>query len=427
MSGGFGAGKTTALALKILSLASVNTGIPGLVIAPNWRTMWGTTFRCLRNVFRAMTGQKLEIVDRQAECYIDFGANTHAFLRSAKNVDGFDGLDVGWIAGDECRHWSRHAWEVAQGRARVRCPVNQVALTSTPAMGWMSDEFDSGKPNRKLIVAPTTENAKHLRDGFVEDLKLSYSSRLWRALIQGMFTILEGAVFEHFDPSANSKWLVDLDPKPNMFQNRKVYLAVDPGYRRSSWLWIAQVGETDWVVFDELMLDNHNDTQAVQKVNARGWPIDEVWCDPASGNIQSYEGGSTLRALRKIKTRSPRPIRTIVGSNREIAFGIDKLRVLLGGEAENQPMRLKFAKRLHRMERGQKRGIIRDLGSLRYPEDKEGRAIEDKPLKDGVTDHSTDALRYWGVGMWLSNRRLRSMDPHLADKAKGYREMKGRD
>ena len=39
-------------------------------------------------------------------------------------------------------------------------------------------------------------------------------------------------------------------------------------------------------------------------------------------------------------------------------------------------------------------GIIEDLFSYRYPEHKEGFAIKEQPLKDGLHDHGIDALRY---------------------------------
>ena len=62
-------------------------------------------------------------------------------------------------------------------------------------------------------------------------------------------------------------------------------------------------------------------------------------------------------------------------------------------------------------EAGQKRGMVRDLGSLHYAEVKDGHPIEDDMVhKDGTTDHSTDALRYWAVGMWLTKRKLRSLE-----------------
>jgi len=110
----------------------------------------------------------------------------------------------------------------------------------------------------------------------------------------------------------------------------------------------------------------------------------------------------------------------ITGPWRSIPWGVDKTRALLGGQG--QPTRIRFAKSLLREEAGRERGIVKDLAAYRYPEVKDGRPITDLPLKDGVTDHSNDSLRYFGVGMWLSNPHLRALAPELATKAQpGWR------
>lgn len=412
MAGGFGSGKTSALALKILQLIAENWGYPGLIVAPNWRTMWSTTYRRLMATIKECLPKELwpALVDKQKECYLDFGGGTHVFLRSAKNYDGYDGLDVAWAAGDEARYWSLMAWSVLQGRVRVPAPLNQTVLASTPAMGWLSDEFDNELPDRRLIVAPTRENIANLREGYIDDLKLSYSPRLWRALVEGEFTILEGAVYEDFDSSSRSPWIIDYEPTVDVLADQRCYLMVDPGYRRSAWAWGVQTGYASWLVYDEFAGENMTDQACVAEVNRRGWPIDEIWVDPAAKATQSYEGANTLKAMRGIRVRGKRPFRMLKAANREIAFGVDKTRVLLGNGDKYQPRRLRFAKRLLDIERGKKRGIVKDLAAYRYPEDKDGRAISDIPLKDGVTDHYCDAVRYFAVGMHATNAELRRLD-----------------
>jgi len=417
-SGGFGSGKTSGASAKLPQLMADNPRAPGLVLAPNWRTMWAVTYRRIMTTLRRIMPKHAlpTLRDRHGDCFLDFGNGVPVFLRSAKNVDGYDGLDVGWMIIDEARHMSRMAWNVAQGRMRARCDRPQAIVVSTPEMGWLSDEFDSGRPDRELIVAPTRENAHNLAPGYIENLKESYSPRLWRALVEGIFTILEGAVFEAFDPRGSSPWFVDFEATPQSvyFASRRVYLCVDPGYRRSAWLWVVEDDDLNWVVFDELMLDGTSDTIAVRKVNERGWPIDEIWCDPAAGNTQSFEGASTLTVLREVKTRTRNAVRTITAANREIAWGVDKLRVLLGDPDNDQPIRIRFARKLLDYERRKERGIVKDLGAIKYPETKDGRPVVDVPLKDGVTDHSTDALRYWSISRWLMVPKLRRLDARLA-------------
>jgi hypothetical protein len=344
---------------------------------------------------------------------LDFGDGVPVFLRSAHNIESFDGVNAGWAVLDEARYYSPQAWQVIKGRIRLPCKRPQTAVTSTPAYGVLSDEFDSGKKNRSVIIAPTRENERNLAEGFIEDLEQSYSKRALRALVEGRFTILEGAVYEDLDVgSRDSPWMVDFDPTRYPMVESRVLLAVDPGYRKSAWTWFVETGACEWIAFDELIADNASDDANIREVNARGWPIDEIWVDPAAKATQSYEAASTLTALKAIKTRRPRPIRMLRGANREISFGVDKTRVLLGGDGVH-PRRIKFARRLLDIERGKERGLCKSLGAYRYPDLKNGKPISDQPLKDGMHDHFCDAARYLCVGLWLTIPALRRMDHRL--------------
>jgi hypothetical protein len=353
------------------------------------------------------------------------GSKTH--LRSAEHPGGYEGMNVSAVAGDELRLWKREAYQIAIGRVRVKAPMNQRAFTSTPRLNWMAEEFNANKVMHETIKCGTIENARNLDPLYIPSLEAAYSSRTLRALRDGEFTILEGAVFETFDPNPlTSPWIIDWEPTPERLRQCRVYLAVDPGYRRSAWLWIAEIprvdGKHDWVVFDQMMAENTDDVSCVNFVNARKWPIDQIWFDPAGGNVQSVEGLDPLVALRQVVTRPGfMPLRTLT-HYRDIAFGIDKLRVMLGDPSQLKPISLKFARRLVALEKSQPRGIIKDLGGSCYPEMKDGRAITDEPTKDGTTDHSRDALRYWAVGMWMTHEYLRARDKELSrDKRPGYK------
>ena len=420
LAGGFGSAKSTALQLKAMQLKCENGRAPGLMMAETYSELYANLVdpfleRLEANwPARAIPRKVADTAGRRSLVFPD-GSLIH--LRSADNERGYAGLNVGWLVGDELRLWRKSAYTLAIARVRVPCPRSQRAFASTPEMGWMADEFNTGKPMHRLIRAPTSENARHLDPTYIESLMSSYSPRLRRAYLEGEFTVLEGAVFDQFDPESKaSPWFVDFDAKAQA-QKHKVILAVDPGFRRSAWLWICEVGQLEWVVFDEMVPDGISDMACVEAVNNRGWPIDEIWVDPAGDNTQSVSGLDTFAALKNIKPRvnGTRLVRTI-DTFRSITFGVDKLRVLLGGY-EGMPRRLLFARRLVEIEAGKPRGIVRDLAALRYPADKDGRAVHDAPLKDGLTDHTTDALRYFAVGRWMAVPELRRRDPSLAKLA----------
>jgi hypothetical protein len=52
--------------------------------------------------------------------------------------------------------------------------------------------------------------------------------------------------------SSGFSWIIDFDPTPQYLAAHKVMLAIDFGYRKSSWLFIVKVAPLEWVVFDQL-------------------------------------------------------------------------------------------------------------------------------------------------------------------------------
>ena len=412
MCGGFGSGKTTGLIFKILQLLAINPGVPGMVIGYSSKSLWGTVVRRMNNTCQEHNIDRPRVVDKQYECYWDFGDGTPIYLRGAHSVASFDGLDVGWVGGDEIRHWSKEAYDVAIARRRVKCPLPQSVFSSTPTMGWMAEEYNSGKPERPMIVAPTRENLHNLTPEYIDNLKISYSPRKQKAVLEGIFTILEGQVYEYFDVTDNDRF-VDFDPRSpegrRILDQRPVSLAVDPAYRRSAWLWLVEDKPGWWICFDEMMPDDTSVESCVHIANEKDYPIDEIWYDPAADSANQLDGRPIKEAFYNIRprVRGSAPLRN-VGPYRSIRFGVERLRVLLGGYDAIKP-RIRFARRLLAMEKGKQRGILKDLSSYRYPDIKDGRAVSDEPLKDGITDHSCDALRYRAVGMWRTNPRLKEI------------------
>lgn len=413
--GGFGSGKSTALMWKMLQLAIENHGLPGLLIAQSFGALYANIVEpfiaMLRNC--GVPSGVIPKINTGRYPKLDFPNGSVVHLRSAEHPEGYDGLTVAWLAGDEIRHWRKRAYEIAIARVRIKkANLIQRVFSSTPAMNWVNDEFNAGL-QRTLIHAPTIENEHNLAEGYIDGLRASYSKRLQRAVLDGMFTALEGSVFEDFDPSSESPWFVNLAPSIQYLEPRKNFLAVDPGYRHSAWLWCVENDDCDWIIYDQLMGETMNDSACVSEVNRRGWPIDEIWVDPAGKAKQSYEGMSTMTALGSVKARTRDPIRTLRGANRDIAYGIDKMRVLFGDDRGDRPIRMRFAKRLIDMERGKPRGIVKDISCSSYPEKKDNRPVDDLPVKDGVHDHGRDALRYLMVGLWLTTDKLRRLDPIL--------------
>lgn len=427
MCGGFGSGKTTALILKILQLVGRNPGVPGLIIGATFGALGANLVTELERICALTLPEQLRPrINRGSSPAIHFPCGAVAHLRSAENVKGYDGLSVGWLAGDEIRHWTKRAYDVAIARVRVKAaPFSQRAFASTPAMHWMADEFNAGTEHRRTILAPTHENSHNLEAQYIDNLRLSYSRRMQRAVLDGEFTVLEGAVYEATDLSSGSPWMTS-EPIAPLLRTHRVVAGFDPGYRRSALVWAVEKSPTDWIIFDELMLDNTSAAGVVnaisqRKVDGEKVPVDELWVDPAADSTDEAVGTDVLDVLRSIKSRSgPGFLRMLSGYFRGIEFGVDKTRVMLGDPASGIPIRIRFHERLRELERGRDRGVMRDLQAYSYPAD-QGRAMRSHPHKDGKTDHACDALRYLAVGKYITSP-LRRLDPTLrGEQTLGFR------
>jgi hypothetical protein len=422
---GVGSGKSTALILKSIQLKIANENRPGLMMAETMGELMTNIVDPLMQICRdAMPRSHWPDVctDAHGRRFIRWRDGCTVHLRSARAIDTYAGLNVAWLCGDEPWLWSRRNFNKAIERVRLRGPQSQRCFSSTPAMNFLHEEFNTGRLNRVTVQASTRENKHNLVDGYIEGLEQSYSPRMRKAMIDGGWTVLEGAVYEQLDTGLNSPWVVPFTDQD--IAKSRIILAVDPGFRRSAWQWWAEQQTPKghiWTCFDQLSPDGQSDFAAIEQVNARKWPIDEIWCDPAADNTQSLSGTDTIQALLGIKTREQAAVRIIKSPVfRHIPWGVDKARVLFGGY-EGLPVRLRFAERLRAMEAGGTRGVMRDHISLRYPEAKDGKAVDDVPLKDGLTDHHTDATRYFVIGRFMSLPELRERE-HLLRKstAPGY-------
>lgn len=408
LSAGFGAGKTTAGGLKVLQLSTLNPGVPGLIVAQSYTALKATVIRAINKLLPR--NRKLSIIDPTGERYITLDGKTPIFCRTAHNPSLMDGLDVGWIYADEIRHYSKEAYDIMIGRRRVQCPFPQAAFTSTPAMHWMAAEYDANLPDRRTIFASTLENAANLEAGYIDGLRASYSKPMQRAVIEGIFTVLDGAVYDQFDASSGSPWFIDYDF--SKYSGNKTFLAIDPGYRRPAVLWVREYEPLKWVIFHQAMPENLSTVRLVEEIN--GWNqkndigIDEIWVDPAADTKSQATEIDVMRVLRQVKTRQrSRSMRYTRGIFSGIEFGVERTRVMLGNPDMGQTIRMYISRAVSDDERRRahaygNRGVVKSLSAYCYPEIKDGRPVLDVPLKDNLHDHAMDALRYLCVGLCLT-------------------------
>jgi hypothetical protein len=399
--GGWGSGKTWFGARAFLRNVLRNPrGVDSLIAAPFWSTVKRTTLR----EFRAVVPKGMITGESRGERYIEI-IGRRVYYGSADRPETLDGATVGAIWLDEGRYVKRRGWEVVLSRLRAKkARALRGLITSTPGGEWLEEEFNTGKRDQEAVHLSTRENRANLGDGVIESMEASLSKRAARVFIDGEFGLLEGAVYD-FDKAWH---LVPWKYDPRL----PVVLAWDFGYQRPAVVFLQPIPSGtkipptkdgrlrtvhagSWVAFDELMPEGVTTEMLGMQVRAKGYPVAEIWCDPAGDGTQTATG---LTDVSILKSQGFANIRFTTDPRwRHIPTGVRLLEGLVrNAKAET---RIWVADSLDKPKA--KRGVVKDFLGYHYPEEKEGRPIKDQPAKDGVHDHSMDALRYFSVGKFL--------------------------
>jgi hypothetical protein len=186
---------------------------------------------------------------------------------------------------------------------------------------------------------------------------------------------LEGTVFADFDPAVHVR---DDDFQRN---GRTTYLGIDFGFNNPFvCLWIQVDTKEEFHVIDEYVRSRTVIAEHIKVLQQR-LPIPPcnqiVCCDPSGSGPNGVTGTSEIEALKEAGF-------TVRSAGSKITDGLERIRrALRNGEGKSTLTISPKCKRL-----------IEALQCYHYPQPTSGTQSE-RPLKDGVHDHSIDALRYF--------------------------------
>ena len=384
---GLGTGKTWVGCQWAAANVLLHTeGTTGVIISP--------TYSMLDDVIRP---QIEELWPRQVvatwhgtERSYTWSNGSKVLLRSAERPGRLRGIQVAWAWLDEPAEMKAEIWTTITGRIRSKTRwLHQVLLTGTPSgYNWVHDAF--GNPGERLdegvhvVKAATEDNVDNLPEGYIDSLRGLYSARLAAQELSGEVVHLEGQVFD-YKPGQH---VVDC----NWQQDAETYAGLDFGYRSPAVVFFRRHPEREaWVAFDELMPNDTTTEQLADRILAKGYNLQEVWCDPA-GKQATTAGRTDVDVLR----RAGIPARYRTSSKvRRIAFGLEVMRAAMD-PADGSPPRFLVHERL---TKGSKRGLHRSLLSYRF------KGNTEAPEKDNVHDHACDAARYFWANMDGVSRR----------------------
>ena len=215
--GGFGSGKSFALAAKAITLGLLNPGTTAMVAEPS--------FPMIRTVFIPAMDLALEQwgidydfrVSPQPEYTLKLpNGNVKLLCQSADNWQRVRGQNISFVLWDEADtspvETAQKAGEMFLARMRTG-KVNQLALASTPeGFRYCYRQFEELKgPDKRLIRVKTKDNP-HLPPDFVPSLERNYPPQLIAAYLNGHFVNLaSAALYPEFDRSLN---YCDTQPGP---------------------------------------------------------------------------------------------------------------------------------------------------------------------------------------------------------------------
>lgn len=412
LMGGYGSGKTRTGSEITLDLAAENAGLAGMIVAPTY----GLLRRVILPTFLAACPRQIIAQDATRDAtnpYLRLINGSTIYLGSATNPGSLEGSNLAWFWVDEGRLISAAAWQVIIGRHRVKGAKRlQGIVTTTPAAGWLQEEFGSPKQGRATVHISTRENVRNLAPGFIEDLERTYSARLAQRLIEGRFGASELAVYGSFEPERH---VIDWRFSP---ERGRLAGVVDFGRRRPAFLLFQQplAGEPlsngrqaldgTWICVAEhhpeqvttpALIDGIKSTLRARGVPQRpdgSFEVSEWYCDPAGNQQQAIVGVSDVHMFERSGLGPMQwctdDVLTFIPRGVEIVDGM-----LLNTRGET---RLYVSRDI---ADGGQRGIVKSLQGYSYKPGRGSEPISDQPVKDGVTDHACDALRYLIVNTYV--------------------------
>lgn len=398
-AGGWGSGKSLALVNWLMHRAAANPpGTTGMVIMPTYELMQSMIETLLLPAWMyVVQGRSV------AQRCIYLPGNRRLLYRSGHVPERIEFYNLAYAGLDEAGLMDRSIfYRIA---ARVRDPAascRQIGITGTPLWGWLQDEFqDRNDADRRIIHAKTADNI-HLDAEYLRTLRDACPRRLQSCYIEGDFVPPGDVVYAEYDPH---KHIIDYKPTGGA-----VLCAVDWSPRTPHVLFAERLTDgKSMVVFDEIVAADLTVKKLCALIKQRGYALREFCCDPAGAAVEATSGTDQITeaqielGIRAVYRRDH--------AGRSVINGINHVRNMLE-PLDGQP-RLFFARALDLKTKAiqerhlRQRCVLEAIIAYAYkPLDGRVRTALDIPIKDGVTDHAMDCLRYLAVNYFPQARLL---------------------
>jgi len=425
LAGGWGCGKSVADLLYADESIALNSGLTGIIMQPTHRMMREFVSTQFVPAFQDMI-----IKWDRTDNVFHMRDGTRVVCLSAHIPERIEMYNAAWAVLDEAGLMQRRIFERIQARVRdKRAGCLRIGLTGTPHYGWLKDEFEGQDNDMRRIIHARTMDNPHLHPDYVANLTAACPARLAKAYLEGLFVPPGGAVYPEWD---SDRHVIDYTYSPHVGPTVPIVdwsprtphvLAVQllspgmilPGSSRELTTLEASHKWAAMVIVGELIPDGSKQAVSVEHladgVMSMGFDFStyprEFVCDPAGAAVEAGAGESAIAIFQRVTGLAARY--STIPAERSIANGVDCVRRLL--EPMDGIPRLyvasevaRRAKRLPKHLRA--RSVVNAIPGYSYDEPKDGKAVNQLPIKDGVTDHACDDTRYGSVAYFPSARTM---------------------
>lgn len=209
LESGIGFGKSFVGCLWAASMALTYPGVRGLVVARDVPQLRNATLVELKKVLTVTLGLKenVDFIHNKSTNEFSFSNGAHIVAVGATNYDSaFRGPSYGWALLDEADYYKAEAYQTIKGRIRVY--PEQIRITSSPKgfnFIW-EDFYQNADPATQTIIHAASTDNPLLSQGYLNDLKKSYSPRLYEQEVLGKrLNLMAGAVYSEFNRERHLK------------------------------------------------------------------------------------------------------------------------------------------------------------------------------------------------------------------------------
>ena len=378
--GGLGSGKTVAGVRELQALALENPGFTYLIGRKTMPSLRDTT---MKSFFACMEEGIVKKHDK-THSIVTLINNSEIIFRPLDDMEKMKSLEIAGFFVDEANEISLELYNTLKSRVRQKLKGREptmyrsiIALNPTEEDHWIPQLFLHVKPpNHQMFTSTTLDNLGNLPDGYVDELKRTFTPDMQQRMIYGLFgKVFKGRpVFPQFS-RGNFIKAMDYDPTSPLIRG------FDFGYNRPAVVW-AQMKNKQIRIIAELMgkaiylADFIKDEVLPYQMSVFGEskckPLD--FCDPR-GSDESDKGKTSIQVLNEHGIY-PAYRRTWIEEGLKVIKECMDTKDLATGEPN-----FLIHPRCKVLIDGYRGGYAREDG-------------EEKPRKDDFFDHLQDCARY---------------------------------